>query len=93
MLQMVANRRSKSKRVMGTAARGSRMASRASGVETRLLGAGTAAGEEIVAGVTIRPPLSCVREPANSGTMSRVGSRGWGQGGRGMGAGGSKMST
>ena len=45
--KMVANRRSKSKRVMGTA--GSRVASRASGVEMRRLGAGTAAGEQIVA--------------------------------------------
>ena len=38
--------------------------------------AGTAAGEDIVAGVMIRPPLSCVKQSATSGTMPAPGDGG-----------------
>ena len=38
--------------------------------------AGTAAGEDIVAGVMIRPPLSCVKHAATSGTMPAPGDGG-----------------
>ena len=68
---MVANRRKESNRVTGTV--GSRVGSWASGVEMRRGRAGTAAGEEIVAGVTIRPLLNCVTQSATSRTMPALG--------------------
>ena len=69
--ERVAKRRSESNRVTGTVGR--RVASWASGVETRRWRAGTAAGEDIVARVTMRPPLSCVKQSADSGTMTAPG--------------------
>ena len=40
--------------------------------------AGAAAGEEIVAGMTTRPPLSCVKQSATSGRRpAPVGGAGW----------------
>ena len=72
--ELVAKRRSESNRVTGTV--GSRVASWASGVETRRWRAGTAAGEDIVAGMMIRPPLSCVKQSATSGTMPAPGDGG-----------------
>ena len=59
----------------GGATVGSWVASRAPGVERRRCRAGTAAGEEVVAGVTTRPPLRRVRQSATSGHG------GWGRGG------------
>ena len=49
------------------------LASWASRVETRRWRAGTAAGEDVVAGVMSRPPLSCVKQSATSGTMPAPG--------------------
>ena len=72
--EQVAKRRGESKRVTGTV--GNRVASWASGVETRLWRAATAAGEDIVAGVMIRPPLRCGKQPATSGTMPAPGDGG-----------------
>ena len=71
--ELVAKRRSKSNRVTGTI--GSRVTGYqwASEVGTGRWRAGTAAGEDIVAGVTIRPPLSCVKQSATSGTKPAPG--------------------
>ena len=44
--------------------------------ETRRWRAGTAAGEDIMAGVMIRPPVSCVKQSATSGTMPAPGDGG-----------------
>ena len=51
---------SESKRVTGTAGR--KAAARASGIEMSRWSAGTAAAEEAVPDVMIKPPLSCVRQ-------------------------------
>ena len=72
--EQVAKRRSGSNRFTETV--GSRVASRSSGVEVRRWKVGMAAGEEIVAGVMIRPPLSCVKQSATSGTMPASRGRG-----------------
>ena len=72
--ELVAKRKSKLNQVTGTV--GSSVASWASGVETRRWRAGTAAREDIVAGVMIRPPLSCAKQSAASGTMPAPGSQG-----------------
>ena len=49
-------------------------------MEGAALRAGTAAGEDIVAGVMIRPLPSCFKQSANSGT-EQAPARGWGRGG------------
>ena len=69
--EQVARRRSESNRVTGTVGAGWPAGRR----ESRRWRAGTAAGEDVVAAVMIRPPLSCVKYSATSGTM------GWGRDG------------
>ena len=72
--ELVAKRRRESNRFTGMV--GSRVADWASGVETRRWRAGTAAVEDIVAGVMIRRPLSCVKQSTTSGTMPAPGDGG-----------------